>query len=391
MTELLVEPYRVAIPEQELELLRRRLGDTRWSPRLAGSEDWQRGVPVDYLRGLADYWRDGFDWRAQEARLNGFPQFTTVIDGLGFHFLHVRSPRADATPLLLLHGWPGSVVEFLEVIEPLTAPDVPDAPAFHVVVPSLPGYGFTERPRETGWGSERTADALAVLMTRLGYQQFGIQGGDLGAIIAPVVGRRFPERVVGIHANAATQGFVVTGASEEDLAAMNERDRTRAQRWALFSSLGSGYSLEQSTRPQTLAYGLHDSPVGQLAWIVEKFQEWTDAARPLPEDAVDRDQLLANVSVYWFTGTAGSAANMYYEMLQTWVPYPVPSSVPTGVAVFSEDFAVRSYAERSHDIVHWTDFDRGGHFAAMETPELLVGDVRKFFASLPSPVPSTQS
>ncbi|MEU1301660.1 epoxide hydrolase family protein [Streptomyces shenzhenensis] len=388
MSEDAVVPFRIEIPQTDVDTLRRRLAETRWSPPLAGADDWSRGVPVPYLRELAEYWRNGFDWRVWEARLNRHPQFTTTIDGVRIHFIHARSPRADAIPLLLLHGWPGSVVEFLGIIDELADPADAQAPAFHVVAPSLPGYGFSGIPTEPGWGSERIADALAELMTRIGYDRFGVQGGDLGAIIGPVIGRQHPERTIAIHANAATQGFVVADLNDPGCAALGERDAERARRWAEFSVLGSGYMLEQSTRPQTLAHLLHDSPVGQLAWIVEKFKEWTFPADGAPHEAVDRDQLLANVSVYWFTGTGGSAANLYAEMLGTWFPYPPASPVPTGVAVFAEDFAVRSFAERSHTIVRWTDFDFGGHFAAMEVPEALLADIRRFFADVVAAKPA---
>jgi pimeloyl-ACP methyl ester carboxylesterase len=388
-----IEEFRVSIPQADLDDLADRLARTRWPSSLPGAAwdrgapgaGWERGVPVGYLRELAEYWRDGFDWRAQEARLNSYPQYTTRIDGQKIHFLHVKSPEPDATPLLLLHGWPGSVVEFLHVIGPLSDPRSHgdgSAPPFDLVIPSLPGFGFSGPITEPGWGSRRIAGALAELMARLGYERYGAQGGDFGAFVAPDLGRADPDHVIGVHVNAATVGFIPFGdIPEQDLATFSPAEKERAQRMQGFLAEGNGYFQIQSTRPQTLSYGLTDSPAGQLAWIVEKFKEWTNTGHALPEDAIPRDEILADVSVYWFTGTAGSTANLYYESMHSG-DWPTPSPVPTGVAVFAEDIAIRRYAERANNIVHWSDFGTGGHFAALETPDLLVQDVRTFFASL---------
>jgi pimeloyl-ACP methyl ester carboxylesterase len=383
-TDSSIQPFRVEISDAELGDLRQRLADTRWPEPLPG-RGWDRGVPVDYLRRLADYWREGFDWRAQEARINSYPQFTTTIDGQTIHFLHVRSPHADATPLLLLHGWPGSFVEFLDVIGPLTDPQghgAGDALSFHVVVPSLPGYGFSRPLSDEGWGSRRMARALAELMARLGYDRYGAQGGDYGAFVAPDLGRVDPDHVIGVHVNAATVGFIPFGeVSDDEQATMSDLERARVAKMQWFLREENGYFQVQSTRPQTVAFGLHDSPSGQLAWIVDKFKTWTDERHELPDQAVARDHLLTDVSVYWFTGTAGSAANMYYESMHG-TDWPTPSSTPTGVAAFAQDISIRRYAEQANNIVHWSDFDTGGHFAAMETPELLVDDIRTFFGKL---------
>jgi pimeloyl-ACP methyl ester carboxylesterase len=388
-----IEEFRVSIPQADLDDLADRLARTRWPSSLPGAAwdrgapgaGWERGVPVGYLRELAEYWRDGFDWRAQEARLNSYPQYTTRIDGQKIHFLHVKSPEPDATPLLLLHGWPGSVVEFTRVIGPLSDPRSHgdgSAPAFDLVIPSLPGFGFSGPVTEPGWGSRRIAGALAELMARLGYERYGAQGGDFGAFVAPDLGRVDPGHVIGVHVNAATMGFIPFGdIPEQDLATFSPAEKERAQRLQGFLAEGNGYFQIQATRPQTLSYGLTDSPAGQLAWIVEKFKEWTNTGHALPEDAIPRDEILADVSVYWFTGTAGSTANLYYESMHSG-DWPTPSQVPTGVAVFAEDVAIRRYAERANNIVHWSDFDTGGHFAALETPGLLVQDIRIFFASL---------
>ena len=388
-----IEEFRVSIPQADLDDLAERLARTRWPSSLPGAAwdpaapgaGWERGVPVGYLRELVEYWQDGFDWRAQEARLNSYPQYMARIDGQKIHFLHVKSPEPDATPLLLLHGWPGSVVEFLRVIGPLSGPRSHgggSAPAFDLVIPSLPGFGFSGPVTEPGWGSRRIAGALAELMARLGYGRYGAQGGDFGAFVAPDLGRVDPGHVIGVHVNAATMGFIPFGdVPEQDLATFSPAEKERAQRLQGYLAEGNGYFQIQSTRPQTLSYGLTDSPAGQLAWIVEKFKEWTNTGHALPEDAVPRDEILADVSVYWFTGTAGSTANLYYESMHSG-DWPTPSPVPTGVAVFAEDVAIRRYAERANTIVHWSDFETGGHFAALETPDLLAQDIRTFFTSL---------
>jgi pimeloyl-ACP methyl ester carboxylesterase len=368
-----VEPFLIDVPQSALEDLAERLDRTRWPDELPVA-GWERGVPVDYLKNLAAYWRNEYDWRTQEAGLNALPQFTTPIDRQRVHFLHVRSEHDDALPLLLLHGWPGSVVLFLDVIEPL-------ARDFHLVIPSLPGHALSGPIDEPGWTDGRMAEAFLELMRRLGYGRFGAQGHDTGAFVAPEMGRRAPGRLVGIHLNA-----LVTFPSEDpaDLAALDEREQTRLAHHRAFRESGLGYAQIQGTRPQTIAYALTDSPVGHLAWIVEKFKEWTDPAAELPEEAVDRDRLLTNVMLYWLTGTARSAANSYYERFHDpgmWAPKQ-PSGVPTGVAVFPTDVAVRRFAERAHTIVHWSEFERGGHFAPLEAPDLFVEDVRAFFLGL---------
>ncbi|MEA2526026.1 MAG: epoxide hydrolase [Thermomicrobiales bacterium] len=376
-----IHPFRIDVPQEDLDDLRERLARTRWPSELPGVS-WSRGVPTAYLKDLADYWRTDYDWRAAEARLNEFPQFTSTIDGVNIHFLHVRSPEPEALPLMLIHGWPGSIVEFLEMIGPLTDPrahggDPTDA--FHLVIPSIPGFAYSGPLGEAGWTHGRIAKAFTELMRRLGYERYGVQGGDVGAFEAPLMGRLDPAHVVGVHVNA-----LVTFPSGDpiDMADLTEGEQERLARFKNFENDMMGYMHIQGTRPQTLTYGLVDSPAGQLAWIVEKFKEWTDPAAALPEDAVDRDHLLTNVMLYWLTGTAGSAANLYYETYHDpslWAPGE-RGTVPTGVAVsLTQDVAIRRFAEREHNVVHWSEFDRGGHFAAMEVPEFLVEDVRAFF------------
>ena len=383
-TDAEIRPFRIDVPQADLDDLNDRLGRARLPGELPGV-GWSRGVPVGYLGELARYWQDGYDWRGWEARLNGLPQFATEIDGQNIHFLHVRSPEARAFPLILSHGWPGSVVEFLDVIGPLTDPRShggDPADAFHLVIPSLPGFGFSGPTREPGWDSRRIAAAFAELMRRLGYERYGAQGGDFGAFVSPDLGRVDEDRVVGVHVNAATLGFIPFGdVDEATLAGFTDAEKVRLERLKGFLSEGNGYFQTQATRPQTLAYGLTDSPIGQPAWVAEKFKEWTHPSNEPPEGAIDRDKILTNVMLYWLTRTGASSAHLYYESMHSG-NWPMPTAVPTGVAVFAEDVAIRRYAEQGNNIVHWSEFDRGGHFAAMEAPDLLVGDVRAFFRGL---------
>jgi epoxide hydrolase len=376
-----ITPFQINIPQDRLDDLHQRLSQTRWPSQVPGA-GWEAGVPLDYLKDLADYWRTRYDWRSHEARLNQFAQFTTVIDGQNVHFLHVRSPEPDALPLILTHGWPGSVVEFMKIIGPLTDParyGGDPADAFHVVAPSLPGFGFSSPLTAPGWTTDRVAHAWAELMNRLGYHRYGAQGGDTGAIVSPQLGRVDPDHVIGVHVNNL---ITFPSGDPAELADLADADKARLAFMTTWGRDMSGYAVIQSTRPQTIAYALTDSPVGQLAWIVEKFKEWTDPDAARPEDAVERDLILTDVSVYWLTGTAGSAARIYYEDARTWGHKPPRSSVPTGVAVFPNDITIRPLADRDHNVVHWTEFNRGGHFAALEAPDLLVDDVRTFFHQL---------
>jgi epoxide hydrolase len=377
-----MRPFRIDIPQAALDDLHRRLDRTRWPSALPGV-GWERGVPLSYLQELAAYWRNEYDWRAWEARLNEFPQFTTEIDGANVHFLHVESPEPDALPLVLTHGWPGSVVEFVEVIGPLADPAAhggDPADAFHVVVPSMPGFGFSGPTHETGWDTVRIAAAWAELMRRLGYERYGAQGGDWGAQVSRSLGIHDPEHVVGVHLN-----FLPTFPSGDpaELEGLTEVEQERLARLEWFATEQSGYFSLQGTRPQTIAYALTDSPVGQLAWIVEKFKEWTDSA-DVPEDAVDRDQMLTNVMLYWLTETARSSADIYKEDTSAF-GVPEMNATPTGLALFPAEIGqpIRQLAEQTNtNIVHWSEFDRGGHFAAMEEPDLLIEDVRTFFRGL---------
>ncbi|MFJ2769749.1 epoxide hydrolase family protein [Streptomyces sp. NPDC087300] len=363
-----IHPFRIDVPQAELDDLNDRVTRTRWAPETPG-QGWTRGTPVDYLKELAAYWADGYDWRAWEARLNAHPQFTTEIDGQNIHFLHVRSDRPDALPLLLTHGWPGSVVEFLDLIGPLSRD-------FHLVIPSLPGFGFSGPLGESGWNTRRIARAWAELMRRLGYGRYGAQGGDIGSGVTRELGVVDPEHVVALHVNGGT---TYPSAAEDD-PSLTDRERARVRRMNEFMSEAGGYIAIQSTRPQTLAYGLSDSPVGQLAWIVDKFRDMTNLEKELPDEAVDRDALLTNVTIYWLTNTAASSAAVYYEEAASWGEQE-PSSVPLGVAQFTvQDIALRRDEEKANNVVRWRDYDRGGHFAALEAPDLLLTEIREFFA-----------
>jgi pimeloyl-ACP methyl ester carboxylesterase len=386
MADAEIRPFRVEVSDEALDDLRSRLAGTRWPGEVPGA-GWSRGVPLGYLQELAGYWRDGFDWRKQEAELNQVPQFTTMIDGQTIHFLHVRSPEPGALPLLVTHGYPGSVVEFLDLLGPLSDPRAhggDPADAFHLVVPSLPGFGFSTPVTEPGWAMARTTRAWAELMARLGYDRYGAQGGDIGAGITGMLAGVDPGHLVGIHLNSdplAVGAVALPPAEQADAAAVTDAHRATLARMRQFQADGLGYIHLQTTRPQTIAYALNDSPVAQLAWIAEKFREWTDPAAELPEDAVDRDRLLTNVSLYWFTGSGASAAQFLYEAAHAH-EWPGPSEVPQGWAVFdATDDLVRRLIDPEHKIAHWSAFDRGGHFAAMETPDLLLDDVRAFFRS----------
>ncbi len=379
-----IRPFRIDIDQADLDDLNVRLDRTRFPAPLPG-DDWDTGVPVSYLRELVAYWRRSYDWRAQEAALNAHPQFTTEIDGQQIHFLHVRSPEPDALALVLTHGWPGSFVEFLDVIGPLTDPAAhggDPADAFHLIIPSLPGFGFSGPVSTAGWDTTRIAATWAELMSRLGYQRYGLQGGDLGAGISPEIGRVAPDRVVGVHVNGSL-GAPLHGPDQDEQASLTDLERDRVARVQAFMNEEFGYIAIQSTRPQTLAAGLTDSPVGQLAWIIDKFREWTHPRQTLPDEVLDRDRLLTNVMLYWLTATAGSSAYVGYAQEAAWGATKQPSGVPTAGLMLAHDIGIRRYAETEDTITRWTDVaDRGGHFAAMEEPALLTGDIRDFFHPL---------
>jgi pimeloyl-ACP methyl ester carboxylesterase len=368
-----IRPFRIDVPAADLADLRDRLARTRWPDQIPGS-GWAYGVDLGRVRQLADYWREGYDWPAQQARLNELPQFTTTIDGQNVHFLHVRSPAPDAVPLLMTHGWPGGITEFTGLVGPLTRPaEHGGGPAFHLVIPSIPGYGFSGPTTEPGWDVARVARAWAELMRRLGYERYGAHGGDWGARIAPELARIEPDRVLGLHVNAYV---TIPPPDLDSLGDLTPGEKDRLELSRRWFTERSGYAQIQSTRPQTLAYGLVDSPVGLLAWNTEWYDDYGDAV-----GSIDADTILTVVMLYWLTGTAGSAARIYREAASSWGAAEV-SPVPTGIAVFPGDGTIRRLAERQQRVVRWTEYDRGGHFAALQAPDLLLGDIREFFAGL---------
>jgi pimeloyl-ACP methyl ester carboxylesterase len=367
-----VEPFRVEVPAAVLADLRERLRRTRW-PETQTGEGWSQGVPLDYLQQLCRYWAEEYDWRAAEARLNAVPQYRTRIDGLGIHFLHARSPHSAALPLVLTHGWPGSVLEFLEVVGPLTSASAADA--FHVVVPSLPGYGFSDKPAAAGWGIERTAGAWAQLMDRLGYDRYGAAGNDWGTSVSSALGRQDAAHVAGIH--------LVPPLAGPDPAALDDlsgAERTALADLAQRSRTGSAYSDVHRTEPQTIGYALLDSPAALCAWIAGKFWAWSD-------HELDPDRVLDAVTLYWVTGTGASSARLYHESIDqvsAWISGTSADAVavPAGCSVFPAEVprpSRRWAARRYPDIRYWVEHDRGGHFPALEAPDLLVDDLRAFF------------
>jgi pimeloyl-ACP methyl ester carboxylesterase len=376
-----IEPFHIEVDDAVLDDLRQRLEHTRFPDEIDGT-GWDYGMPIEYLRELVEYWQDSYDWRAQERRLNSFHQFRTEIDGQSIHFVHARSPHADAFPLLLTHGWPGSIVEFLDVIPRLTDPEAfggHATDAFHVVAPSLPGYGFSEPPRTRGWDEHRIARAFSTLMGRLGYARYGAQGGDWGAQVSTRVGALDPGHCVAIHLNMAL------GVPPDSTTVLTEEEQADLAATRRFVKEESGYANEQGTKPQTLGAALNDSPAGLLAWIVEKFRTWSDCDGH-PENCFTREQLLTNVMVYWATQTSASSARLYWESRHSGSSaQPLPFvDVPTGVARYPKEILrwPRSWVERQYNVVHWAEMERGGHFAAMEQPDLFVEDVRTFFRAV---------
>jgi pimeloyl-ACP methyl ester carboxylesterase len=371
-----ITPFRIDIPEAGLDDLRQRLSRTRWpEPETVG--DWSQGIPLAYIRDLCEYWATGYDWRRCEAALNRWPQFRTEIDGLDLHFLHVRSPREDAAPLVITHGWPGSIIEFQKVIGPLTDPvahggDAADA--FHLVVPSLPGYGFSAKPTRPGWSTLHTGDAWDELMGRLGYARYGAQGGDWGAQITTGLGMKHADHLIGIHLN-----MPIVLPDPDTMSDLTESEQAAMASLSHYMEWDSGYSKQQSTRPQTIGYALVDSPAGLCAWIVEKFWAWTDCDGD-PANALTRDEMLDNVMLYWLTAAGASSARLYWESFAK--PLLGPVEAPIGCSVFPKEIfrGSRRWAEKQFPTLrYWNEPPRGGHFAAFEQPELFVDEVRAAF------------
>ncbi|GGK99164.1 hypothetical protein Ppa06_47160 [Planomonospora parontospora subsp. parontospora] len=359
MTE--IRPFRVDVPQADLDDLRARLALTRFTDELPGS-DGAYGVRLDYVKRMVEYWRTGFDWRAVEARLNAHPQFVTEIDGQDVHFLHVRSANPEALPLILTHGWPGTVMEYLDVVEPLSED-------FHLVIPSIPGFGFSGPTRDKGWDRNRVARAWAELMSRLGYERYGAVGNDGGSLISPEIGRSDAEHVVGVH---VTQIFSFPSGDPAEFEGLTEEEQAAVAHLQWFWENMGAFNLLQAQSPQTLAHALADSPAGLLGWMAQLLGE-----------GLDDDFVLANIAIHWFCGTAGSSIRFYYEDKRAEQPTG-PTTVPIALAGFADDFrSVRRFAERDHEnIVSWNTYDSGGHYAAHQAPGVLAADIRRFFTGL---------
>ena len=380
-----ISPFVISISDEQITDLKNRIANTRW-PDAETTSGWNQGVPLAYVKELVQYWGEQYDQQRLANRLNAFDNFKTNLLGLNIHFMHIKSSNPNARPLLLTHGWPGSVVEFLKVIGPLTEPQEHGGTAddaFHLVIPSLPGYGFSDKPQATGWGVEKIADAWSTLMARLGYSQYFAQGGDWGSVITSYIARQDPEHCLGIHIN---MGIVAPDPNAENLTA-NELSIMAG--WKYYQDWDSGYSKQQATRPQTLGYGLVDSPSGQAAWIVEKFYQWMDCGGH-PENIVSRDELLDNIMVYWLTGSGASSARLYWESFGGGEGREQPVSIPMGATISAKDIFRTSerFARRVFtNIVYWKDKEEGGHFAAFEQPNAFVNELRECFGVMPQPDP----
>ncbi len=374
-----IRPFSLEIPQSELDDLKQRLKNTRW-PDKETPDDWSQGLPLAYAQELCAYWADQYDWRRCEAMLNQYDQFITEIDGLDIHFLHIKSKHEDALPLVITHGWPGSVIEFHKVIGPLTDPTAhggKEADAFHLVLPTIPGYGFSGKPTKPGWNIEKIGTAWAQLMGRLGYDRYGAQGGDWGSAITSAIGAKDPDHCAGIHVN-----MVAAAPDPDTMNDLTDKEQAALASLQHYQDWDSGYSKQQSTRPQTLGYGLVDSPAGQCAWIVEKFWSWMDCDGH-PENILTKDEILDNVMMYWLPGAGASSGRLYWQSFNNFTAGVI--NVPTGCSVFPKEImrASQRWAKKRYtDIQFWNEHDKGGHFAAFEQPEAFVGDVRAFFAKV---------
>lgn len=373
-----ITPFTINIPEVQLTDLRNRINNTRWAEEECVN-DWSQGIPLTYVREIADYWANQYDWRKSEQYLNTFDHFQTNINDLDIHFIHQKSPHPDAYPLIITHGWPGSIVEFHKVIQPLVDPTKHGGKAedaFHVVCPSLPGYGFSGKPSQSGWGVEKIAETWDQLMDQLGYENYGAQGGDWGAAITTQIGRNIG------HCDAIHINMPIGRPTPESLQDPTDEEKSALEGLTYYQEWDSGYSKQQSTRPQTLGYGLVDSPVGQMAWIIEKFWSWMDCDGH-PENTLTRDELLDNVMLYWLTASGASSARLYWESFGSFGGGD-KVELPTGVASFPKEIirSPRRWCEESYNITHWTTMPKGGHFGAFEQPELFTNDLRIFFKTI---------
>jgi pimeloyl-ACP methyl ester carboxylesterase len=376
-----VKSFSVDISEEALIDLKQRLANTRW-PEAETVDDWSQGAPLNYTKELCEYWQNDYDWRRWEKQLNSYPQFKTEIDGLNIHFLHIRSPHADALPLVMTHGWPGSIVEFHKVIEPLTNPTKfggKAEDAFHLVCPSLPGYGFSDKPASIGWGVEQTGKAWGKLMARLGYDSYCAQGGDWGAMVTQNIALTETAHCIGIHTT-----MPIVAPDPDTMADLSPNEQAALEGLGYYSEWDSGYSKQQSTRPQSLAYGLADSPSGQAAWIVEKFWAWMDCGEEEnqhPENILSKDELLDNIMMYWLTNSAGSSAQLYWESFSK--PVMDEITIPTGCSLFPKEIfrsSKRWIEKRFTNLVYFNELPSGGHFAAFEQPDIFVNEVRACFS-----------
>jgi pimeloyl-ACP methyl ester carboxylesterase len=381
MPDATIRPFQIHATDEQLDDLKRRLRATRW-PEKEAVDDWTQGVPLAYVQEVCAYWAEKYDWRATERRMNAFPQFVTELEGLDIHFIHARSPEPNALPLVITHGWPGSIVEFHKVIEPLTNPAKfggNPADAFHVVAPALPGYGWSGKPSKNGWSVEKIGDAWAALMARLGYSRYVAQGGDWGAAVTGAIGAQDPEHCAAIHLNMV----IGVRPDPETMNDLTEKEKSAIAGLQYYQDWDSGYSKEQSTRPQTVGYGLVDSPAGLAAWILEKFWAWTDCDGH-PENALTRDEMLDDIMFYWLPAAGASSARLYWESFGRG-GRGLPIQVPVGASIFPREIfrASRRWAEKRFDkIIHWNELEKGGHFAAFEQPEVFVNEVRTCFRAV---------
>ena len=389
-----MKQFKIQISQNEINDLNERLTKTRW-PNETINEGWKKGAPTDYLKQLTDYWLNKFDWKKQEALLNKYPQFITEIDGQNIHFLHIKSGNADATPLMLIHGWPGSFADFINVIEPLTNPREENAASFHLVIPSIPGFGFSTPVKEKGWNMFRIAAAFSTLMEQLGYAKFAVHGGDMGAGITSIMSALAAHKLIGTHINTDFYSVAGLGMFPSDTSFLTEEEIPRLERMKAYKKNGTAYLEIQSTRPQTVAYALCDSPVAQLGWMIEKYKEWTDEDKNLPEEAIHIDQILTNVSLYWFNQIGASSAEILYENMSMafnwggddggsqdanqWAPPKVPAAM-TVYAKNEDESLFKKLMSFTGEPDHYIFHNKGGHFPAMEVPELFVNDLREVFA-----------
>jgi pimeloyl-ACP methyl ester carboxylesterase len=377
-----INPYMIQISNDDLEDLKRRLLSTRW-PEKETVEDWSQGIPLSYIKEISDYWLNEYDWRSREEYYNSFPQFITNIEGLDIHFIHIKSPHEEAKPLIISHGWPGSIVEFHKVINPLIDPvsfGGKAEDAFHLVCPTLPGYGFSGKPSQTGTGVERIAELWDILMNKIGYSKYFAQGGDWGSAITIAIGKQNKGSCQGIHVN-----MPFAPPTKEALENPSKRDKIAFEGLGYYQEWGSGYSKQQSTRPQTLGYGLVDSPIGQASWIIEKFYEWTDC-NGHPENILNKEELIDNVMFYWLTKSAISSARLYWESFGSFGGNPEEKlELPIGCSIFPKEISrtPRSWAEQIYsNIVYWNELKKGGHFAAFEQPEIFINEIRNCFKEM---------